>query len=386
METKAEPVLGTPPAPAGGTTVNNCKITNFFAAAPGPTAVPEDPNAWLPADRDTERPTRRTRDGTLLGRCSHNTCSHPLKSVKEFAPGDNGSQGVRTRAPFMEALADYQKARGDRDSDRLGEARAQLEKLMTKNCARCREAQVRTQNRANGPYEACKRAYAALLAECGVDGVAECVDCGAQRALTLEHPNPDTKERDGNGHTVALGEFDYWKTASRGPAAMREEARKNGCVTLCKMCHWTKDTGNIGRRIGTVAEAEALPDGKRKGTPEELKAYTRKRQALTKAPRYEYNDKLKREAGGCANPACPADGPGCGRVRGFEVCYEWNHIDQETKPTDTGVDPRTIGKVCNWNKRVPEADWKARIDADRARCELLCANCHHEHTHGEADE
>ena len=30
-----------------------------------------------------------------------------------------------------------------------------------------------------------------------------------------------------------------------------------------------------------------------------------------------------------------------------------------------------------------EEDWKARIDADRARCELLYANCHFEHTWGE---
>ena len=360
------------------------QITSLFAFVQGPTTVNDDPNAWLPPDRDAGRPTRRTRDGTLQGRCSRQQCKHPLKGIKEFAPGDNGNHGVRTRLPFMEALADYHKARGDRDVDRLGEARAQLEKLMTKMCARCRDAHVRSQNRADGPYEACKQAYRDLLAECGVDGVAECADCGAQRALSLEHPDPETKERDSNGKTVCLSKFNYWKHSSRGPAAMREEARKNECITLCAMFHKTKDTGAAGRRIGTVAEAEALPDGKRTGTPEEVQAYKRKRSALVTAPRYEYNDALKLQAGGCANPACPADGPGGGRVKGFEVCYEWNHTDPETKPTDTGTDMRTIRSVCNWTKRVPEAEWKARIDADRARCELLCANCHHEHTWGES--
>lgn len=32
---------------------------------------------------------------------------HPLKVVKKFAPGDNRSQGVRTRLPCVEAYGDY---------------------------------------------------------------------------------------------------------------------------------------------------------------------------------------------------------------------------------------------------------------------------------------
>ena len=98
MECEAsEPVVGAPTAPAAGMTVNVNTITNFFAAAPGPTSAQEDPNAWLPRDNDAGRPTRRTRDGTLLGKCSHPSCKHPTKGVKEFAPGDNSSTGVRTR-------------------------------------------------------------------------------------------------------------------------------------------------------------------------------------------------------------------------------------------------------------------------------------------------
>lgn len=75
MDAKGEPVLGTQAAPVSGNTVNNSAntINNYFSASPGPTAVPDDPDAWLPADRDAGRPTRRTRDGTLLtisGVCS----------------------------------------------------------------------------------------------------------------------------------------------------------------------------------------------------------------------------------------------------------------------------------------------------------------------------
>ena len=67
------------------------------------------------------------------------------------------------------------------------------------------------------------------------------------------------------------------------------------------------------------------------------------------------------------------------------VCYEWNYTDPGTKPVDTGTERWTIGAVCNWAKKLPEAEWRGRIDADRPRCELLCANCHHVHTHGERD-
>lgn len=149
--------------------------------------------------------------------------------MKEFAPGDNGGHGVRTRLPFVEALADCEKARGDRDPDRLGGARERLEKLMTNKCTRCRNRGRSYLNRADGPYEACRKAYRALLDECGVGGSSECVDCGAQRALSLEHPNPDTKERYKNGKTVDLSKLSY-----RVPTAITStHAAKQATVIDC---------------------------------------------------------------------------------------------------------------------------------------------------------
>ena len=185
----------------------------------------------------------------------------------------------------------------------------------------------------------------------------------------------------------SLGAVEYWRHSSRGPEAMREEARTNDVVTMCAMCQRAEKTSKTGRRIGTVAEAEALPGGKRGkyATPEEVKAYERKHRALVTSPRYEHVDKIKREVGCCQNPACPADGPSGGRVEGFEVCYDFNHLERENKPRDTARDPRTVSRVCGSNKNMSEAKWKGLIDEDRSRCNMLCANCHAVHSFGEKE-
>jgi hypothetical protein len=51
----------------------------------------------------------------------------------------------------------------------------------------------------------------------------------------------------------------------------------------------------------------------------------------------------------------------------YEQCYDWDHI----KEADKG---RAIGKiVCD---RRCFATSKPEIDAERAKCRLLCKNCH----------
>lgn len=70
----------------------------------------------------------------------------------------------------------------------------------------------------------------------------------------------------------------------------------------------------------------------------------------------------------------------CGRVESYEVCVDWNHKNPSEKPKDVPGNPLTISTVCVWNQKVPVGDWMNRIDGDRARCEMLCANCHQEHT------
>lgn len=392
---QAHPVLGAPAAAAAvttsnanrgharTTTVNGNSIKNYFGSVPGATTASRDSTHWLPLDRDAGRPTRRLMDGSLRAMCNTTACNRKLKGIKEFAPGDNLTRGVRTRAPFFEAYADYEKARADRDVDRMGEARCRIEEVMTKSCAHCRGVGWKSKNRPGGQWDLCRQTYVELLAECGVGGVARCVECGTDRALSLEHTRPEEKTRGCNGKKVSLSFYSYWSHKDRGPEAMRDDALRGGCITLCMMCHKFRETGNAGRRVGTVAEAQALPEGAWNGTPEETAEYMRKHNALEKAPRYEYNDALKHAVGGCENPSCRRDGKSSssgGIDPGTEVCFEWNHLDKETKPVDKPGDPRTVRAVCGSAKRLPEEDWKARIDADRSKCELLCVNCHFEHT------
>ena len=91
-----------------------------------------------------------------------------------------------------------------------------------------------------------------------------------------------------------------------------------------------------------------------------------------------YNDGLKRAIGQCENLDCPRDGPGNGKcIAGVEQCFDWEHVDAKAKEDNISW------LCCNLPATIPEADWKAAIDAEleRGKCRLLCANCHHEKTH-----
>ena len=193
---------------------------------------------WLPPDRGGC--TRRNVDGTLVAECTGHRCmvqktingkrtiaGGTRRRITEFAPGDN-RRGARTHQQFMEALVDYDKALDDRDADRLTAARERLEATMTKTCTRCRQTKNRSQTRAHGPREACKKTYHELLLECGRDGVAACVDCGTTLSQTLEHTKPDKKERrvggKRHGEPVDLSNFAYWAHQARAghrPCARR---------------------------------------------------------------------------------------------------------------------------------------------------------------------
>jgi hypothetical protein len=67
---------------------------------------------------------------------------------------------------------------------------------------------------------------------------------------------------------------------------------------------------------------------------------------------------------------------------GTEPAFEFNHLDEATKEKGGLFGPRggVGGLVHNDTKAAALDKVQALLDAEMAKCNLLCANCHHRHT------
>ena len=83
-----------------------------------------------------------------------------------------------------------------------------------------------------------------------------------------------------------------------------------------------------------------------------------------------YVDAYKRTFFCCQNPDCEEDGPTDGKMRkGFEVCFDLDHIERAEKVDE-------IGDLVHNNTTLKTT--KPLLDAELAKCRLLCLNCHRE--------
>jgi hypothetical protein len=172
-----------------------------------------------------------------------------------------------------------------------------------------------------------------------------------------------------------LSDYTWW-SCNGGVEAMREEHDKGGRF-ICGCCHKLDESSTQSRRIADPARVEELPDGKSKGTKEEVTQYNRKRYARIRAPKYTYVDAEKRRRGKCFY---------CERKvkPGEEVCFELDHLDATTKwfsKTNKGCKGGVAG-LCNSladaDNPHKSPDVYGRLDAEMDLCPLLaCTNCHH---------
>ena len=153
-----------------------------------------------------------------------------------------------------------------------------------------------------------------------------------------------------------------------GVAAMRLEAAK--CQWICGFCHYLEPTSASARRCGDPA---GMPAGKSRGTKEEVAQYNAKRKATIKYPKQQHVDAEKLRIGSCAK---------CDRGVAKETCaaFQFDHIDETTKikgkDTLAGERGGVAGLVNNNANRAALGEIKDVIDAEMAKCQLLCANCH----------
>jgi hypothetical protein len=210
------------------------------------------------------------------------------------------------------------------------------------------------------------------------DGCAnpDCAERGEQAWWVLQGDHLHTrKEADEEKRkTKSLGYYKWW-SGNGGVEAMRREEAK-GMQWICAFCHQLEPTGSQANRC---QDPETMPDGKSKGTPEEIKQYEAKRHATIAFPKQQYVDARKR-AVGCCQACKRAD------VEGKEVAFHWDHRDEATKligrDTLAGENGGVSGLVDNNLIRaaLDAPGFKAVLDAEMDKCDLLCHNCHHRKT------
>ena len=372
-------------------TKRQADLTAFFRPGKAPTPSLDGPQSLFESDAERRQTVRVKkhgkpvpvyvfdccRDGTLKGGC-HHTCTRNWIDFLHFAPEDPGAH-----TKFVAAYGAYKAAhaRGDRD-----ECLKQLEiltKLRTNKCAKCLKADKKltpAQQSCKDWYDAARQA-AALQS----DGCAH-ADCpvrgpDAWQVLTADHgTNPKATHEVKNKKTgkvttkpLNLSNYKAWLKLGGVPAMEAEAAQIEKWI--CHCCHALEPTSDSGRRCGDPATMPKGSDSK-SATPLEKKQYLARHHAKMVYPKQQHVDARKRAIGACATCARPV-------LPGTEPAFEFNHLDEATK-CKGGLFRRVggVGGLVNNHAKAAALDKvQELLDAEMAKCELLCSNCHHLHTH-----
>ncbi|MBE35410.1 MAG: hypothetical protein CMI16_07630, partial [Opitutaceae bacterium] len=177
-----------------------------------------------------------------------------------------------------------------------------------------------------------------------------------------------------------LSDYMYWQ-GHGGVEAMRAE-RDKGMEWKCGFCHFLEPTTTSANKYEDPA---TMPHGKRRGTKEEIAQYQRRLLALIVYPKQQYVDRIKRDVRKCcAFCARPV-------LDGEEHAFTFDHLDELTKmknnpvtgeKTLAGKNGGVAGLVANHTKAATLDKIRDVLDAEMAKCQLLCHNCNHRKTYG----
>ena len=317
--------------------------------------------------------------GALQIKCTKGKyCRLPRKKSRtpaHFIPELN----PRDKKEYMKAIDELASAIEAKDGAAFGKARDTIDRLKTGLCSACRVAKAEDRLKTDTKQGQCIAEWERLKA----DKFNECGKCGATRAVEANHrayfsenaklynecvkaegeevaerkyPKEDRKLQ-------AVSSYTEWCSPSMGGVeGMRAEAEK--CDPVCRMCHAIDPSSNSSN------ERRCNPDNvKREDYATDEKFNMAKRKAKYRMEKRDYVNALKRAVGRCERPDCPRDGPSGGECKAdYEQCYDWDHIKEEDKG-------RCIGDIVNDSRCLATA--KPEIDTERAKCRLLCRNCHH---------
>ena len=361
-------------------------LRDFFAPGKAPVPILDGTKSLFESDAERRQTVRVKKhgkpvsvyvfdcwkEGTIKGGCHHG-CKNTQVDFLHFAPEDPGA-----RTKFVTAYDAFKAAHREGNRDECLKQREILVKLRTNKCAKCLEADKKltpAQQACKNWYDAARKAAALQNDGCAH---AHCPMRGpdAWQVLTADHgTNPKATHAVKNKKTGAvttkplgLGEYKSWPKVGGVPAMEAEAAQIEKWI--CKFCHKLEPTSSSGRRCGDPA---TMPEGKSRGTPQQ---YIARHSAKIKYPKHCYVDARKRVIGACAT---------CARavVPGTEPAFEFNHLDEATKEKGGlfGRQGGVGGLVSRASKAAALDQVQGLLDAEMAKCELLCANCHHRHTH-----
>ena len=309
-------------------------------------------------------------DGTLKGGC-YNTCTKQFVDLDNFAPADGSSRTQSDRTKWDAAHAAYKAAHAAGDRDACVAQRAILESLRADKCFRCRNDpgyRSPAMRKCKEWYDGTRQAMAERNDGCAH---ADCPERGAGVwcILTAEHgTNP--KRKDAKGKPVGLSDYTAWPALGGVPAMIEELTQIEKWV--CHCCAALDPSSNSANRC---ADPKTMPPGDCNGDRDQVKQYDAQHNAVRRYPKQRHVDAAKRKVGKCTACARPV-------VPGKEVQFEWNHRDESTKRKGGLFGKR--GGVANLVGNAANAaaleQVQPLLDAEMAKCDLLCRNCHARHT------
>jgi len=320
-------------------------------------------------------------DGTIKGGCQ-NACKNKWVDVMHFAPTDGSAQSQAKHTKFVTAYDAYKAAHANRDGE---ECLVQLDvivSLRTQFCAKCMsnaKKLPRAKQECKDWYDDMRKAKAIENNGCAHQ---DCPERGADvwSILTADHgTNPKATQQVRNRSTgevqtkpLSISHYAAWAVnANGGVEAMKVEAQHIQ-KWICVFCHALEPTSRSGNRY---PNPEAMPKGKARGTKQEKQQHQRRMKAKVVYPKQQYVDAAKREIGACARCKRPV-------ISGNEAAFDFNHVDEATKCRGGLFTHR--GGVCGLRSNQTGSSAlkyvKVLLDAEMAKCELLCKNCHHRHT------
>ena len=306
-------------------------------------------------------------DGTLKGGC-HHMCRHQFHDYAWFAPAAGSAKTAAKHTQFLSAYDAYKTAHALGDHEACLAHRAILEALRTNTCSGCRP----DPGYLSPAVRKCKEWWNAKRQQMCArnDGCAhpDCPERGPDvwPVLEADHgTNPKAKHKT-TGKPLGLSDYKQW-SAHGGVPAMEIEAEQIE-KWICRVCHRLEPTGNAGKRC---ADPTTMPAGKARGTALEIRQYFARHHAVIKYPKHQHVDAAKRCIGACAACKRPV-------VPGTEPGFDFDHLDESTKARGGlfGKHGGVSGLVDNHYKAAALDAVRELLDAEMAKCQLLCANCH----------
>lgn len=260
-------------------------------------------------------------------KCGHPKCilRNTLQDIQQFRP--RGGEGrAKAQKLFDEAV---QQCAENWDVDLL-------DKVRCKQCIRCRNFKVNTNNNPNTKIGKCRFFYQKMRQE------SICEVCSSTENIEFDHIDSSTKIH-------RLGDYTWW-AYNGGVDAMKKEFTK--CRSLCRKCH-DKRTQVQQTQKRKYEHADDMPTGTRnERSSKKHRQYTDEKAA--------YIFGIKMQIGVCEHCHLPFD-PQCSRSFHFARKNAAEKL-------------YNIANLQGNNTSLKSA--KPTIDNEIAKCWLLCCDCH----------